>query len=60
MRRTTNPTTPAQPSRANRGSWLQPAALPAVGLDPAIWSRRVHQLELWRLMEAWHAGRRVH
>jgi len=40
--------------------WMPFNTLPDVGLDPAIWSQRVHQVALWKLLEAWNAGRRLH
>lgn len=60
MRRTQQDPSPSSALDRPRGSWLQPAALPTVGLDPRIWSQRIQQVALWRLIEAWHAGRRIH
>jgi hypothetical protein len=40
--------------------WIPATAAPAVGLDPAIWSERVRQLAMWRLIETWNAGQRLH
>jgi hypothetical protein len=34
--------------------------MPTVGLDPALWSERVRQVAMWRLIEAWNAGQRLH
>ena len=60
MRRNQPKLEQSRPGRDERTHWLAPVPLPAVGLDPAIWSRRVHQVELWRLIEAWNSGRRLH
>lgn len=60
MRRNTTRPAPATQTRNERTNWLAPVPLPTVGLDPAVWSRRVRQVELWRLIEAWNSGRRLH
>ena len=60
MRRNNSTPTPTTHAHTTREPWLRPSPLPTVGLDPAIWSRRVQQRALWQLMEAWHAGRRFH
>ena len=45
--------------RATRG-WMPVSELPHVGLDPAVWSQRVHQVAFWKLLEAWNSGQRLH
>ena len=60
MRRTTpSPAPGAAADRAGQ-SWLSPTPVPTVGLDPHVWTCRVRQAALWRLIENWHAGRRPH
>ena len=45
--------------RATHG-WIPASKVPQVGLDPAVWSQRVHQVALWKLLDAWNTGRRLH
>jgi hypothetical protein len=40
--------------------WMPTPVVPTVGLDPAIWSQRVRQIAVWRLIETWNAGQRLH
>jgi hypothetical protein len=61
MKRNRNDTSqaPAEPQLAEH-RWMPNQPLPPVGLDPAIWSQRVRQVALWRLLETWDSGRRLH
>ena len=43
-----------------RGSWIPRTLTPVIGIDPAVWSQRKQQVALWRLIESWNRGRRLH
>ena len=43
-----------------RASWIPKTPYPVIGIDPAIWSQRTQQVALWRLIESWNRGRRLH
>lgn len=60
MRRTTPSPSPGPAADRAGQSWLKPTPMPRVGLDPRVWTNRVQQVALWRLIEAWHAGQRLH
>jgi hypothetical protein len=47
-------------TRPAKPRWIPTPVVPAVGLDPAVWSERVRQVAIWRLIETWHAGQRLH
>ena len=48
-------------ARPAKQRWIPAQVVPTVGLDPAIWSERVRQVALWRLIETWNAaGQRLH
>ena len=60
MRRNRLELQPVPETRPARQRWIPTPAVPTVGLDPAIWTERVRQIAVWRLIEAWNAGQRLH
>jgi hypothetical protein len=60
MRRNRLELQPVTETRTARQRWLPAQAVPTVGLDPAIWTQRVRQIAVWRLIETWNAGQRLH
>ena len=60
MRRNRPELQPVTAQRPATPRWMPTPAVPTVGLDPAIWAERVRQIAIWRLIETWNAGTRLH